>query len=233
MKNDTTHRREVLKVLGGGAAALGAAFAAPSLVARTAHGELLQSEQEYGGFLVEKIAPGHGVYEYDPEVLQPMSEKQTVFSRNVWDPARENRPEYDRGSRARSIGRRERTSSQPDAARLRAPSGILGDRRYGWRRKAVRLDDSVRRGQESGEAWSRTLGSGRSKHDLGRRPQRGQTCGLVLRCFTGGCRRVEPAVAVLRPFLSDRRGSGECHPGSPRRGEIRADRRGLGTYRNR
>ena len=93
MKNETTHRREVLKILGGGAAALGAAFAAPSLVARTAHGELLQSEQEYGGFLVEKIAPGHGVYEYDPEVLQPMSEKQTVFSRNVWDSARENRPD--------------------------------------------------------------------------------------------------------------------------------------------
>jgi hypothetical protein len=41
MKRETTHRREVLKVLGGGAAALGAAFAAPSLVKRTAHGELL------------------------------------------------------------------------------------------------------------------------------------------------------------------------------------------------
>ncbi len=90
--SDATRRREVLKILGGGAAALGAAFAAPSLVARTAHGELLEYGQEYGGFLVEKIAPGHGVYEYDPEVLQPMSQKQTVFSRNVWDPARKNRP---------------------------------------------------------------------------------------------------------------------------------------------
>jgi hypothetical protein len=78
-------RREILKAASAG-------VAAPLLVGRTARGSLVLSEHEYGGFLVEKITNGSVVYEYDPAVLGPMSQKLTVFSRNVWDPARQNRP---------------------------------------------------------------------------------------------------------------------------------------------
>jgi reductive dehalogenase len=78
-------RRNLLK-------ALTAAVAAPTLVARTARGELVSSEPEYGGFLIEKLSSAVDVYEWDRQVLQPMGETRTVFSRNIWDPTRQNRP---------------------------------------------------------------------------------------------------------------------------------------------
>lgn len=87
------NRRELLKALGVGAAALGSGFAAPRLVARTENGELVRSESEYGGFTVERMTVRNGVYEYDSHVLEAMPEKNTVFSRNVWAPGRQERPE--------------------------------------------------------------------------------------------------------------------------------------------
>ena len=74
------NRRELLKALGVGAAALGSGFAAPRLVARTENGELVRSESEYGGFAVERMTVGNEVYEYDSHVLEAMSEKNTVSS---------------------------------------------------------------------------------------------------------------------------------------------------------
>jgi reductive dehalogenase len=48
---------------------------------------------EYGGFVVEKLTKGRFPYEIDKAVLTRMREKFTMFSRNVWDPERLNRPE--------------------------------------------------------------------------------------------------------------------------------------------
>ncbi len=77
MKDTDLDRREVLKAMGMGATALGVGLAAPTIVARTARGELLRSEQEYGGFTVERM-PATDAYEVDPEVLKPIGEKYTI-----------------------------------------------------------------------------------------------------------------------------------------------------------
>jgi epoxyqueuosine reductase len=66
----------------------GAGLALPRVVARTEAGVLVESEAEYGGFLVEKLSGGAVPYEVDASVLKAMSEKANVFSRNVWDPVR-------------------------------------------------------------------------------------------------------------------------------------------------
>jgi len=92
MKKKSIHRREFLKELGFGVALAGAGLSAPKLVARTSRGYLVESESEYGGFLVEKLTGDKFPYEYKSDVLKQMSEKMTVFSRNVWDPVRLERP---------------------------------------------------------------------------------------------------------------------------------------------
>jgi reductive dehalogenase len=93
MKKEAIDRRDLLKAMGTGIAALGTGLVAPTFVARTANGELVQSEDEYGGYTVERMTTLNDAYQMDSKVLQPMSEKRTVFSRNEWDPLRENRPE--------------------------------------------------------------------------------------------------------------------------------------------
>jgi len=67
---------------------LGAGMAVPRVVGHTESGVLVESEAEYGGFLVEKLSGGTAPYEVDGTVLKAMSEKANVFSRNVWDPER-------------------------------------------------------------------------------------------------------------------------------------------------
>lgn len=67
---------------------VGAGVALPRVVSRTEAGVLVESEAEYGGFLVEKLSGGGVPYEVDASVLKAMSEKANVFSRNVWDPVR-------------------------------------------------------------------------------------------------------------------------------------------------
>ena len=91
MTDRSMKRREFLGLLGAGTAAVGLG-AAPRIVARTPDGVIVESESEYGGFLVEKLSAGRLPYECDDDVLHRMSEKYTIFSRNVWDPARQDRP---------------------------------------------------------------------------------------------------------------------------------------------
>ena len=80
-------------VLGAGLAGAGAALGLPKVLGATERGVLVESEAEYGGFLVEKLTGGDRPYEVDPSRLARMSERFTMFSRNVWDPARQSRPE--------------------------------------------------------------------------------------------------------------------------------------------
>ncbi|MCK4772403.1 MAG: reductive dehalogenase [Candidatus Latescibacteria bacterium] len=93
MSEESVDRRNFLQLIGLGAGALGAGLAAPAVVAETENGFLVESESEYGGFLVEKLKEGKYPYECDPAVLKRMSEKYNIFSRNGWDPVRLNRPE--------------------------------------------------------------------------------------------------------------------------------------------
>ncbi len=81
-------RRDFLGSLGFGSAFLGAGMTRPRILGRTGAGVVVESEAEYGGFMVEKLSGGAVPYEVDPSVLRPMSEKGNVFSRNVWDPER-------------------------------------------------------------------------------------------------------------------------------------------------
>jgi reductive dehalogenase len=93
MSNQSIQRREFLKVMGIGTAALGFSTIHPKLVGKTANGSVVESPGEYGGFLVEQINNKNYPYEYDPKVIKRMREKSTTFSRNYWDPDRRNRPE--------------------------------------------------------------------------------------------------------------------------------------------
>lgn len=88
MSEESIDRRNFLQLVGMGAGAFGAGLVAPTVVAETADGFLIESESEYGGFLVEKLADGKLPYECDPDVLQRMDDRYTVFSRNMWDPVR-------------------------------------------------------------------------------------------------------------------------------------------------
>ncbi|MCB2160460.1 reductive dehalogenase [bacterium] len=89
--SDAIDRRGFLKLLGTSSFALGAGITAPTLVAKTEDGVLLESETEYGGFLIKKYTGDDYPYEIDPDVFKAMNEKFTVFSRNSWDmPARKD-----------------------------------------------------------------------------------------------------------------------------------------------
>ncbi|MGD9344372.1 MAG: reductive dehalogenase [Candidatus Aminicenantes bacterium] len=92
MKNISIERREFIKRLGAGAV-LGLSHSIHRVVAKTPAGIVVDSPGDYGGFLVEKIAGKSFPYEFDPRILRRMSEKSTTFSRNVWDPDRQDRPE--------------------------------------------------------------------------------------------------------------------------------------------
>ncbi len=85
MKDRPVDRRTFMGMLGAGSATL---LSAPRLIATTECGVLIESDSEYGGFLVEKLSSGSFPYECDESVLQRMSEKFNVFSRNRWDPER-------------------------------------------------------------------------------------------------------------------------------------------------
>lgn len=100
-------RRKFLKVLGsgtavagaagsgvlGGAAGLGALLGTPRVLGATDRGVVVESEAEYGPFPVEQLIGDRYPYEFDPDKLRQMREKYTMFSRNVWDPVRQSRPE--------------------------------------------------------------------------------------------------------------------------------------------
>lgn len=88
------NRRDFLKKAGIGAAAM-ATFGSPVVLGKTKNGYLVESKEEYGGLVVEKLTAGEYPYQIKPEVLKRMSEKFTIFSRNVWDPVRHDRPELE------------------------------------------------------------------------------------------------------------------------------------------
>ncbi|MDT8402107.1 MAG: reductive dehalogenase [Bacteroidales bacterium] len=92
MKQNEIKRRQFLRMAGltaAGASLLGSRH----VIGRTTRGYLLESESEYGGFVVEQLSGDDYPYETDPLRLKRMNEKYTIFSRNVWDPTRQDRPE--------------------------------------------------------------------------------------------------------------------------------------------
>ncbi len=92
MSDRRMDRRDFLGLLGAGSAALGVGMGVglttPTVVGATEAGILVESESEYGSFMVEKLTDGAFPYDIDESVLRRMSEKFTMFSRNVWDPER-------------------------------------------------------------------------------------------------------------------------------------------------
>ena len=93
MKNKFVDRRDFFQMLGIGAATLGCGLTLPEESKRTNRGVLVESNGDYDGYLVEKLNEGIFPYEIDPGRITRMSEKNNTFSRNIWDPARTNRPE--------------------------------------------------------------------------------------------------------------------------------------------
>ncbi|UCE38856.1 MAG: twin-arginine translocation signal domain-containing protein, partial [Thermoplasmata archaeon] len=93
MSNHSILRRDFLKMIGIGTAAVGFGMAHSEVIAKTKNGVVIESPDDYGGFPVEKINNKRYPYQLDPKIIKQMSEKSTVFSRNMWDPARRNRPE--------------------------------------------------------------------------------------------------------------------------------------------
>ena len=93
MLNQPTDRREFLKMIGLSSAVTSIGILTPKIIAKTANGFLVESEEEYGGFTVEKFSDKKFPYQFKKDVLKGMSNKMTVFSRNYWDPVRKNRPE--------------------------------------------------------------------------------------------------------------------------------------------
>ncbi len=148
-------RRRFLKVLGTGTATagigagapgafaagitgLGAALAAPRVLGATHRGVVVESEGEYGSFPVEQLTDGRLPYEYDPDLLRPMREKSTMFSRNVWDPERRNRPEVTESvTRQNLVGGEGKLPNQTrlDYALMAAAwrhASMSGSRDYDW-----------------------------------------------------------------------------------------------------
>ena len=93
MSKKSIHRRDFMKMMGLGTAAIGFGIASPKVIGRTDNGIVIESPGEFGGFPVEKIDNNNFPYEYKPRLLKRMSEKSTTFSRNIWDPARQKQPE--------------------------------------------------------------------------------------------------------------------------------------------
>ena len=81
-------RRDFLKITGLGTASLGTGLASSRLLGRTNRGEIVESPEEYGPTIVEKINGNKLPYRYETQTLKRMSEKNNVFSRNLWDPVR-------------------------------------------------------------------------------------------------------------------------------------------------
>ncbi len=93
MSNSPVNRRNFLKLIGIGASSLGLGIAGPKTLAKTRVGVLAESPVEYAGFVVEKLNARTFPYEYNTKKIKRMSEKSTTFSRNDWDPDRQDRPE--------------------------------------------------------------------------------------------------------------------------------------------
>ena len=96
------NRRDFLKRAGLGAVAV-ATIGSQVVIGKTKRGYLVESEEEYGDFIVEKLTGGEYPYQVKPEVLKRMKQKFTIFSRNSWDPKRQDRPELDENLRHKNL----------------------------------------------------------------------------------------------------------------------------------
>lgn len=81
-------RRDFLKLLSTGGTALGLGMAAPVILGETRRGVVVESQEEYGDLPVEIRTDNKKPYRINADVLSPMKEINTVFSRNGWDPIR-------------------------------------------------------------------------------------------------------------------------------------------------
>jgi len=88
MPKNPIDRRNFIKLLSTGSAALGLGISAPKVLGKTKNGILVESQDKYGDFPVEIRTNKNFPYEIDPKVLKPMKEKNNCFSRNSWDPER-------------------------------------------------------------------------------------------------------------------------------------------------
>ncbi len=88
MPENSLDRRNFIKLLSTGSAALGLGFSAPTLLGKTNNGMIVESQDKYGDFPVEIRTNKNFPYEIAPKILKPMKEKNNCFSRNSWDPER-------------------------------------------------------------------------------------------------------------------------------------------------
>ena len=88
MNENAFDRRDFIKLLSVGGAALGVGMAAPKVIGTTDRGTLVASREKYGDFTVEQSRVEGFPYKIKPDVLKPLCEKFTTFSRNVWSPER-------------------------------------------------------------------------------------------------------------------------------------------------
>ena len=86
---DTLNRRTFMTLLGAGTASVGLSAITPSTLAQNDD----SSTDDTGGFQVNRLNGEESAYQVDPQRLKAMTQLNTVFSRNGWDPARQERPE--------------------------------------------------------------------------------------------------------------------------------------------
>lgn len=92
MNTKDINRRNFLKAFGLTTAAISAGVLNSKILGYTDTGTIVESKVDYGEFPVEILNPGLTHTPYDNKVLKQMSEKDTVFSRNIWDESRKDRP---------------------------------------------------------------------------------------------------------------------------------------------
>jgi hypothetical protein len=75
MPENSIDRRNFIKLLSTGSAALGLGISTPKVLGKTKNGILVESQDKYGDFPVEIRTNKNFPYEIDPKVLKPMKEK--------------------------------------------------------------------------------------------------------------------------------------------------------------
>lgn len=109
-------RRAFVKTLASGSVWMAAGLTVPKILAQDDQQALINSEEQYGKLPVLKLKNGKLPYETDPAIYKRMNEKFTIFSRNVWDPLRQNRPEMSENLMMKHL--KEEKGQVPDYTRL-------------------------------------------------------------------------------------------------------------------
>lgn len=92
MNRNEINRRNFIKKIGIGTAAVTSGLGISNILGNSDNGIIIESENEYGALPVERLSKGNSSYKYDESILEKMRDKNTVFSRNLWDEKRANRP---------------------------------------------------------------------------------------------------------------------------------------------